>query len=287
MKIFNGIAKWIVTLAIALSAGLLVIILLSSKPEFGAYLLRLILLAVVGFMGGLAARMLFRGIPAILAVFLSTLSNLMAVLAIDHFYVTGFQFQFLMSDFRLQVPTASDGSQFLLMTLLSLPPLLLFRRVPQKAAKRQKTLKTKKARKSFSQTIQPVFAKVDPRNWMLWKETKAVKRTPAKPANVEKPVLSVARPVASKSISQPVAIRKKLAVKPAFKKLKLPGKLFKSNQAEVKLVGEEEHCCPYCLEEVIKGDSRGVTVCPECGTWHHQDCWSLTGSCGVAHRNEM
>jgi ribosomal protein L37AE/L43A len=71
------------------------------------------------------------------------------------------------------------------------------------------------------------------------------------------------------------------------KKLKLPGKIFKGNLADVKLVGEEEHCCPYCLEEVVKGDNRGVTVCPECGTWHHQDCWSLTGSCGVAHRNEL
>jgi len=56
---------------------------------------------------------------------------------------------------------------------------------------------------------------------------------------------------------------------------------------DVKLTGEEEHVCPYCLEEVVKNDSQGVVVCPECGTWHHQDCWNVTGACGVAHRNEL
>ena len=65
MKLFNGLTKWVITLALALSAGLLVIIFLSAKPELSAYLLRLILLAAVGFIGGLAARALFRGIPAI------------------------------------------------------------------------------------------------------------------------------------------------------------------------------------------------------------------------------
>ena len=66
MKLFNGIVKWIVILLLALSAGLLVIIFLSSKPEIDAYLLRLILLAAVGFIGGLTARLFFRGIPVYL-----------------------------------------------------------------------------------------------------------------------------------------------------------------------------------------------------------------------------
>jgi ribosomal protein L37AE/L43A len=287
MKLFNGLAKWIVNLTLALSAGLMVIIFLSSKPEIGAYLLRLFLLAAVGFVGGLTARILFRGIPAVVAILLSMAANLIAVLAIDHFYETAFQFLFLGNDFSIQSPTASDGSQLLLMTLVSLPPLLLFRPVTKTIPKPQKAPKAKKTHKSFSQSIQPYLTKADPRNWKLWKKPKVTKRVPAKAAKVEKPVLSVARSVASKTASNPVAIRKNMAVKPAVKKLKLPGKLFKSSQADVKLVGEEEHVCPYCLEEVAKGDIRGVTVCPECGTWHHQDCWSLTGSCGVAHRNEL
>ena len=124
MKLLNGILKWILNLALALSAGLLVIIFLSSKPELSPYMLRLILLAVVGFTGGLVARALFRGIPTVFTIILSMVSSLLAVLAIDHFYETGYQFQVLRNDFRLRIPTLTDVSQFLLMTLVSLLPLL-------------------------------------------------------------------------------------------------------------------------------------------------------------------
>jgi hypothetical protein len=30
---------------------------------------------------------------------------------------------------------------------------------------------------------------------------------------------------------------------------------------------------------VKKNDPRGVVICPDCGTWHHKDCWDVTGSC--------
>jgi hypothetical protein len=54
----------------------------------------------------------------------------------------------------------------------------------------------------------------------------------------------------------------------------------------VRLVGEEEHRCPYCLELVQKNDPRGITVCPICHTQHHSDCWALTGVCQVPHYHE-
>jgi hypothetical protein len=54
----------------------------------------------------------------------------------------------------------------------------------------------------------------------------------------------------------------------------------------VRLVGEEEHRCPYCLELVQKNDPRGITVCPICHTQHHADCWALTGVCQVPHYHE-
>ncbi|MCJ7518615.1 MAG: hypothetical protein MUO42_02965, partial [Anaerolineaceae bacterium] len=117
MKLLNGILKWILNLALALSAGLLVIIFLSSKPELNAYLLRLIQLAAVGLTSGLVARELFRRIPPVIIIIFSMLSSLLAVLAIDHFYTTTYQLQFLENDFSLRTPTLSDGSQFLLMTL--------------------------------------------------------------------------------------------------------------------------------------------------------------------------
>lgn len=290
MKLFKGLAKWTVILLLAMSAGLLVIIFISSKPEISTYLLRLILLAAVGFLGGLIARLFYRGIPIIAAILLSSTASLIAVLIIDHFYETGYQFQFLSTDFRFQAPNAGDVSQFILMTLVSFLPLLLFRHRLKTIPKPQKAPKVKKARKSLSKMLLPYLTKADPRNWKLWRKLKKLqitKRAPVKTARVERPVLSIPRPVTTKNASAPVTIRKNTSAKSAVKKFKLPEKIFKGSSADVKLVGEEEHCCPYCLEEVVKDDSRGVKVCPECGTWHHQDCWDLTGSCGVAHRNEL
>lgn len=51
----------------------------------------------------------------------------------------------------------------------------------------------------------------------------------------------------------------------------------------VKLVGEEKHICPYCLEEVTRSDYRGLKKCPICKTWHHADCWAEVGECQVPH----
>ena len=48
--------------------------------------------------------------------------------------------------------------------------------------------------------------------------------------------------------------------------------------------GAEEHMCPYCLEPVFKNDPRGVKICKVCKTWHHADCWAITGVCQVPHQ---
>lgn len=53
---------------------------------------------------------------------------------------------------------------------------------------------------------------------------------------------------------------------------------------QVKLVGKEQHRCPYCLEEILPNDKRGVKICPICRTHHHADCWELTGVCQVPHQ---
>ena len=57
-------------------------------------------------------------------------------------------------------------------------------------------------------------------------------------------------------------------------------------QNNVRLIGEVEHRCPYCLEVVQKKDPRGIKVCPICQTHHHLDCWNITGMCQVPHQNE-
>lgn len=59
----------------------------------------------------------------------------------------------------------------------------------------------------------------------------------------------------------------------------------RGTQPSVRLVGEEEHRCPYCLELVAPHDRRGVVECPICHTRHHADCWAVTGVCQVPHFN--
>jgi hypothetical protein len=58
---------------------------------------------------------------------------------------------------------------------------------------------------------------------------------------------------------------------------------FKRRSKQVQLVGGQEHHCPFCLQVVTRGDPRGVKICSICKTWHHADCWAVTGSCQVPH----
>ena len=69
-------------------------------------------------------------------------------------------------------------------------------------------------------------------------------------------------------------------VLPSRNKLRLSKQL-----VSIKLVGEEVHNCPYCLEPVSKNDSRGWKVCSICKTWHHADCWNAAGECQVPHHH--
>lgn len=56
------------------------------------------------------------------------------------------------------------------------------------------------------------------------------------------------------------------------------------SRPDIALSAEEEHLCPYCLEAVVKRDPRGVKICKVCKTWHHADCWAITGVCQVPHQ---
>ncbi len=53
----------------------------------------------------------------------------------------------------------------------------------------------------------------------------------------------------------------------------------------VTFTGAIEHRCPYCLELVEPNDPRGVRVCEICHTYHHADCWAITGMCQVPHHH--
>jgi hypothetical protein len=59
----------------------------------------------------------------------------------------------------------------------------------------------------------------------------------------------------------------------------------KTQPAEIKFIGKQEHFCPYCLDPVAEHDARGVKICPICKTRHHADCWGITGACQIPHSN--
>lgn len=91
----------------------------------------------------------------------------------------------------------------------------------------------------------------------LWKRSQQALRLPLRPAG---PQVRFPSP------------RLRAPVKPAAPNL-------------VHLVGDEEHRCPYCLELVEPNDPRGIKICPECHTYHHADCWAVTGACQVPHHH--
>ncbi len=51
----------------------------------------------------------------------------------------------------------------------------------------------------------------------------------------------------------------------------------------IRLVGMEEHRCPYCLELVEAQDPAGVVICQVCHAYHHKNCWDVSGTCQVPH----
>lgn len=283
MKILNGILKWLAVLAFSLSAGLLVIIFLSDQPQINAFLLRILILLAIGFIGGLFMRFLFRKGFAVILISIGLITNVMAVLIIDHFYETDYFFSFLSKDFKFLIPSTSDAAQIILLFLISLPAILVFRR---KKKHRVSENKTQQPRLSLSDRIKPIAYQANPINWNI-KLPKIGGQT-SKPAAIKKSAASTVHISASSvSTEKRASLKSTPRKKPLKKKIKLPGIKTRHTNNDVKLMGEEEHVCPYCLEEVVKNDSRGLVVCTECNTWHHQDCWDMTGACGVAHRNEL
>jgi hypothetical protein len=97
------------------------------------------------------------------------------------------------------------------------------------------------------------------------------------------------RPVPAAPISR-VAVQahpNKLVLDPPREIVKQPAaKNKKRKTLAIHFVGEEEHTCPYCLDRVEKDDPRGVKVCPICKTWHHADCWGITGACQIPHMHD-
>ncbi len=312
MKVLNGFLKWLAALAICLAAGLAAIIYFSSRPDLGEFWLRLIVLLAMAFIGSLAFRLFFHKLPGFFLFLITLLTEILALLAIDYFYGGDYGFiflkinpeistlsinpmdEFIASIFVLTAPAPREIAQFILMILVMLPTLFFLRRKKKPAKIQAEPAPTvpvyqePKPQVSLSQRAQPVIDTINPANWQVTrdvsKQVKKITKTAEKVVSAKPVRVSAASKSTSKSVKTGTTVKptvkKPAAVKPAAAR-----KPRNSQANDVKLMGEEEHVCPYCLEKVNKNDKK--VICPECGTWHHQDCWDLTGTCGVAHRNEL
>lgn len=293
MRLVNGILKWLATLMFTLAAGLLVIILLSNQPEVTPFMLRLAILSAISLVCSVLLRIFFHRGIAFLVILLGIISATFSTLAIDYFYDTTYTLSFLTDDFQWRIPSLQDGAQLAYLLLLSLPVLLLFKK---KRVKKQKvvepkiTAPPKPAGPSFSDRIKVATYQINPKNWNIKLPNFGIGSSGKKSSPVSSPPPAKPKVHISNSTKPNGNIPKAKTVttkKPAGNKLKLPKFGTKPAINDVKLMGDEDHVCPYCLEEVTKDDLRGVAICKECGTWHHQDCWDVTGACGVAHRNKL
>ena len=312
MKVINGLLKWLALLVIDLSAALTTIILIAEYQNLEIFWLRVIMLVILAFIGGLACRIFFHRLPALLMLVIALVSEVAALLAIDYFYEIDYGLTFLSKRFTFQTPSISDAAQVVLLLVISLPTLFFLRRKKKKAPKVETAAPSynespapKPSRPNFSlkQKIQPILGSLNPANWQLTHtiqkkfkqlsnitkdaatkaKAKVVHITTSNPAPA--PATKITRPAPATKIKAPGKKSSKKSSSKASPKLSIAGKKKANQQNDVKLMGEEEHVCPYCLEKVEKDNPK--VICPECGTWHHQDCWDLTGTCGVAHRNEL
>ncbi len=121
-----------------------------------------------------------------------------------------------------------------------------------------------------------------------------VRRIPASRSIRQPPVRQAvrrARPAAAtrRAATQPSRVhgaapaRRQTITRSAATSLPLRVKARKKDENGLRLIGSEEHRCPYCLEVVQPNDARGVVICDICHAYHHKDCWDVTGRCQVPH----
>jgi len=149
---------------------------------------------------------------------------------------------------------------------------------------RIKEPKVKTSKPSPKRNSKPKVRVPKPKKKRPWQRlSKKISRPSLKTKSNSKTAINTKRrPVKitpNKVVSKKIAPTKKSGLR-SLKKLR-----FNRSKESVKLVGSEEHHCPYCLENVEKRDPRGVKICSICKTWHHADCWSVTDACQVPHEH--
>lgn len=278
----------LLAIAVGAGAGYLITYYLSPSSQVGQLFTRITVLFCIGLGVGVVCRFAIPARLVILKILFCLLGSISSLLILDAFFSTSYSFLANTSPFSGWA--AGEYTQTGLLLAVSLFITLI--------GKKKAVITTVKPSSKASSTASHPFNQLSSglkRNFQQWK-TKisslnlkpAVKKIPPRNSSLQKSAA-----VKTSQKTNPPTVKVKLPAKTAtvkkttVKKVKSPARATRKHAKNVKLVGTEEHRCPYCLEEVKKNDPRGVVICPDCGTWHHKDCWDVTGSCQIAHKHAL
>lgn len=227
--------------------------------------IRVLVILAIGLTSGFISRLFFRKWPVLLRLAIPLFSTGLALFMLDMVFPQNYDL--VIFDHKpWSQPVWIDLIQVGFAYLMSLLALFIGARKRTVQADRLRPVTTAATRVKSKSNKKKVSLwvrskKNHPRRKIIKKSTKSV---------VQKKPIRTVRSLGGPRLSTLVAAKPR-----RFRK------------KDVKLLGETEHRCPYCLELVKKNDARGVVICPECKTWHHKDCWDITGSCQVAHRHDL
>ncbi|NMC46084.1 MAG: hypothetical protein GYA52_04560 [Chloroflexi bacterium] len=277
----------LLTVAVGVGSGYLIIYYLSPSSEIGQLFTRITILLCIGLGVGLVCRFAIPARYAILKVLFGLLGSIGSLVILDAFFSA--PYRFLTSTQPVAGWSVGQYTQLGALAIVSLFIALIGKKRVV-IAPTQATPQTRKKTKPFDQ----IRSGID-RNFHRWKSKissidlkPTVKKTPQKKKASPRTVSASTRPKTSApSVKVNVPTKSPTVKQTTTRKTKSRSRFIRSHAQDVKLVGTEEHRCPYCLEEVKKNDPRGVVICPDCGTWHHKDCWDVTGSCQIAHKHAL
>ena len=282
LNFLQALLVFLLVLAIGVGSGYLVLYYLVPTSQISELLIRVMILLVVATTVGLTIRFILAARLVFLKLLYGIVGSLLSIAILDYFFPGSYSL--IHKEALIHDPTISEYTQMGSLLLLTLVIGLVGKKKPKKTA----TAPTRKPRVTLADRYHIMVAPIT-NTFDKWqtslsshsgkadrKKTSSVKTQTQKIKSSPTRVVASPSTVKVKSGKEPISIKKKPPVRKVHKK-----------DENVKLVGTEDHRCPYCLEEVYQNDPRGIVICPDCGTWHHRDCWEITGSCQIAHKHEL
>jgi ribosomal protein L37AE/L43A len=285
MKKINFLQAFLIfllILSVGIGSGYLILYYLAPQTQIGQLVARVLILLVASIGIGLVCRLTIPARMWFLKICFGAIGSLLSILSLDWFFSTTYA---LLHDrtFNIEWWSVGEYTQIGCLLCATIFIAIIGKKKPisvQREVSNPEPKKIVQKRKSATSPVRSAVKKKTKQNAVSLSalaKKKLVKKT-------TRPKKVAAKPILKNAAS---AIKVKATGKTSLKKKKATTTRTRSRNNNVKLTGTEDHRCPYCLEEVRKNDPRGIVICPDCGTWHHRDCWEITGSCQIAHKHEL